>query len=239
MNQLRVEVNESIPVNKVINTGFAENRSVVEPKFLIVDDHPVVRRGLRSILLEAFPDATIGEANSTEEGEAKIKQELWSLVLLDVSMPGRNGLEFLKQLKPKYHKLPVLVLSVHSEEEYALRSLKAGASGYLTKEVLPDLLVEAVNKLLSGRLFISENLTERLALSLNPNRPRTFVEQLSGRELETLKLLASGKTITEIGTQLGLSVKTISTYRTRTLEKLGMRTNSDLLRFAIEEGIAG
>ena len=154
-------------------------------------------------------------------------------------MPGRNGLEFLKQLKPNHPKLPVLVLSMHAEEEYALRSLKAGASGYLTKETAPDLLVEAVTKVLRGRMFVSDKLAERLAFSLNPDRPRSLVEQLSDRELETLKLLAAGRTITDIGNQLGLSVKTVSTYRTRTLEKLGMRTNAELLRFAIEEGIAG
>jgi DNA-binding NarL/FixJ family response regulator len=230
-----------MPVSKVKTTevGASENKPLAEKKFLIVDDHAVVRRGLRQILADAFPDATFGEASSAEEAEDKINKEPWSLVILDISMPGRNGLDALKALKPNHPKLPVLVLSVHSEEQYALRTLKAGASGYMTKETAPDLLVEAVNKVLSGRLFVSDNLAERLALSLNPHRPRSLVEQLSDRELEVLKLLASGKTITDIANQLGLSVKTVSTYRTRTLEKLGMRTNSELLRFAIEEGIAG
>jgi DNA-binding NarL/FixJ family response regulator len=228
-------------MNKVKKSigGGSGNLSAVGIKFLIVDDHAVVRRGVRQILGEAFQGASFGEAGSAEEAEKIVNQEPWNLVILDISMPGRNGLEFLKQLKPNHPKLPVLVLSMHAEEEYALRSLKAGASGYLTKETAPDLLVEAVTKVLRGRMFVSDKLAERLAFSLNPDRPRSLVEQLSDRELETLKLLAAGRTITDIGNQLGLSVKTVSTYRTRTLEKLGMRTNAELLRFAIEEGIAG
>ena len=210
-----------------------------EKKFLIVDDYAVVRCGVRQILGEAFPEAAFGEAGNADEAEKIINQEPWSLVTLDISMPGRNGLEFLKDLKRTHPKLPVLMLSMHSENEYAMRSLKAGASGYLTKDTEPDLLVEAVNKALSGRVFVSEKLTERLALALNPNRPCPWAEQLSDRELETLKLLAIGKSNTEIAKQLGLSIKSISGYRTRMLEKLGMRTKSELLRFAIEEGIAG
>lgn len=232
---------KELPVSKATRAtiGVIDNPSVTGKKFLIVDDSPVVRRGLQQILKDAFPEATIGEASNAEEAEGIINQKAWSLVILDVSMPGCSGLEFLRQLKPKHPQLPVLMLSMHSEEEYALRSLKAGAAGYLTKDAAPELLVEAVRKVLNGRMFISEQLTERLALSLNPQRRRTLVEQLSDRELETLKLIAAGKTITEIGKQLELSVKTISTFRTRTLKKLGMKTNSDLLRFAIEEGIAG
>jgi DNA-binding NarL/FixJ family response regulator len=167
----------------------------------------------------------------------QIKADDWDLLILDISMPGKNGLEVLRALRPDHPKLPVLVLSVHAEEQYAMRAFKAGANGYMTKETAPDKLVEAVQQIMSGRPYVSVTMAERLVMELSSQGPRRWVDQLSDREMQVLRLFASGKTMTEIAHELGLSIKTVSTYRTRAMEKLGLRTNADLMRFAIEEGL--
>jgi two-component system invasion response regulator UvrY len=201
---------------------------------LIADDHSVVRKGLRQILLEAFPFADIEEVADAEELFKKIIKQKFDVVISDISMPGRSGLEVLQQVKQDQPKLPVLILSVHSEEQYALRVLKAGASGYLNKDSAPEELVKAVNQLMLGKKYISHAVAEKLASSLDQDNSRALHELLSDREFEVLKRLASGKSVSEIADQFSLNVSTISTYRARVLEKMNLRTNADLTLYAIE-----
>jgi two-component system invasion response regulator UvrY len=203
-------------------------------QILIADDHIVVRRGLKQILTEEFSDAHIEEASNGNELLKKIPSEKWDIVISDLSMPGRSGLEVLKQVKQEFPKLPVLILSMHPEDQYAIRVLKAGASGYLTKESAPDELVKAVRHILNGRKYITEGIAEKLASGINLENNETLHSSLSDREFSVLKLLASGKTVSEVAEVLSLSVPTISTYRARILEKLNMKTNAELTYYAIE-----
>lgn len=203
-------------------------------KILVADDHAVVRRGLKQILADAFQDAEIGEAASTQEAFDLVWKQEWDLVLLDITMPGRSGLDLLKDLKHHRPHLPVLILSVHPEEQYALRVLKAGAAGYLNKESAVEELVAAVKRVLAGGRYVSAALGEALATSVNASADRAAHENLSDREFEVLRLIASGKTVSEISVQLSLSVKTISTYRTRALAKMKMKTNAELMRYAVD-----
>ncbi|MBC7382084.1 MAG: response regulator transcription factor [Bacteroidia bacterium] len=202
-------------------------------RVLIADDHDVVRKGLKQIIAEEFHNADIHEAADGNELIKKVHAERFDIVISDISMPGRSGLESLKQLKEEYPKLPVLILSMHPEDQYALRVLKSGASGYLTKESVADELVKAVKQILGGRRYISVNVAEKLAESLDQNTDKELHENLSNREFDVLKLIASGKTVSEIAKVFSLSVNTISTYRARILEKMNFKNNAELTHYSI------
>jgi len=203
-------------------------------KILIADDHRIVREGLKQILAETQDMIVTDEANNTQEVLKKVWDNDFDVLLLDISMPGRSGLDILKQLKSDRPKLSVLVLSMYSEEQYALRALRAGASGYLTKESAPDELIDAIRKVSTGRKYISPSVAERLAFSLESGDERPPQETLSDREFQVMCMIASGKTIKSIADELSLSVKTVSTYRARILEKMRMKNNSELTHYAIQ-----
>lgn len=203
-------------------------------KILIADDHTVVRKGLRQILLEEFLSAEIEEAVDAEELLKKVMKKEWDIVVSDISMPGRSGLEVLRQIKEHYPRLPVLILSVHPEDQYAVRVLKAGASGYLNKDSAPDELVKAVRQVLLGKKYITSSIAERLASLLDQDPDKQPHESLSDREFEVLKLLAAGSPVSEIAEKLSLSVTTVSTYRARILAKMNLRNNADLTLYAIK-----
>jgi len=201
---------------------------------LIADDHSIVRRGLKEILLEEFPDAHIKGVSDGMELLREARAGSWTIVISDLSMPGRNGLEILKQLKEEFPRLPVLILSMHPENQYAIRVLRAGAVGYLTKESASDELVNAVKKIISGKKYITPDVAEKLAEILESDATLALHETLSDREFDVLKMIASGKTVSEIADTLSLSVTTVSTYRARILFKTKMRTNAELTHYAIE-----
>jgi two-component system, NarL family, invasion response regulator UvrY len=204
---------------------------------LIVDDHEVVRDGIKNILGERASPISFGEASTAPEALRLINEQNWDLVILDLSLAGRNGLELLKRLKQIDSELPVLILSMHSEEQYARRAFKAGAAGYVTKDSSRTELMEAVNKVSDGGRYVSATLAERLIIDMQRDTSRPLHEDLSDREFEVMCLIASGKTVSEIGEFLALSDKTISTYRARILEKTGMRTNAELMRYAIRNNL--
>ena len=201
---------------------------------LIADDHAVVRQGLKQILGN-IPEITVaGEAISGQEVLDKVRAEAWDVVVLDISMPDRSGLDVLKQLRSERPKLPVLVLSMHSEDQYAVRVLKAGASGYLTKDSAPDELVKAIRKVVSGGRYVGSCLAERLAFEIGADSSKLPHETLSDREFQVLRLIAAGKSVTEIAAELYLSVKTVSTYRARMLEKMNLGTTAELMHYAMQ-----
>ena len=203
-------------------------------KVLIADDHPVVRMGLK-LILKNEPDISVEyEAKTAKETITYVRKEKFSIVLLDISMPDRSGLDVLAQLKKQYPELPILILSMHSEDQYAIRVLKAGASGYMTKDSAPEELVKAVRKVTSGGRYVSPSLAEKLAYDLTNQVEKSLHESLSDRELQVMCIIADGKTITEISNELYLSVKTVSTYRSRILKKMNMKNNADLIRYSIE-----
>lgn len=206
-------------------------------KVLIADDHPIVRQGLRQILAGIADMEVAGEAVNGQEALNQVRVGGWDVLVLDMTMPGRGGFDILKELKHEQPDLPVLVLSIHAEEQFAVRVLKAGASGYLTKENAPEELVKAIRKVVSGGRYISPSLAESLAFGLDAASDRPRHETLSDREFQVMRLIATGKTLTEIAEELSLSAKTVSTYRTRLLEKLDMKTNAELIRYAIENGL--
>ena len=202
-------------------------------RIIIVDDHPVVRRGLKQILHEEPDVKVVGEAESAQEAFKIIRTIDCDAVVLDISLPGASGVEILKQLKYEYKKLPVLILSVHPEEQYAVRVMKAGASGYLTKESAPEELVKAIRKIISGGKYISSSLAERLITDIDASgKPRH--EKLSDREFEIMRMIAQGKAIKKIAEELYLSEKTVSTYRKRLLEKMKMTTNAEIISYALK-----
>lgn len=203
-------------------------------RILIADDHAIVRKGLKQILFEHYPSATIGEASDAETLINKIMTDTWDVVICDMSMPGRSGLDALNQIKQAAPKLPVLIMSMHPEDQYALRVLKAGAAGYLGKETIHDDIAKAIDTVLRGKKFITPAIAEKLANAFDAGTAVQLHENLSDREFDVFKLLASGKSVTEIGEQLSLSATTVSTYRSRIMEKMGMRSNADLTRYAIE-----
>lgn len=203
-------------------------------KILIADDHSVVRKGLRLILAEAYPNAVIQEVGDAVDLLKKASKETWTVIISDISMPGRSGVETIKELKELVPKTPVLILSVHAAEEYAVRTIKAGASGYLTKDSAPDELVKAVETIVGGRRYITADIAELLADSYNENLDKDIHQHLSDRELEVFKLLSAGKSISDMANTLSLSVNTISTYRARILEKMHMHNNTELIKYAIE-----
>lgn len=206
-------------------------------KIIIADDHAVVRTGLKQII-ESDPNLRVtGEASSGFELIEKIQEGNYDVVLLDISMPGKDGLETLKDIKRIKPKLPVLIFTVYPEDQYAVRLLKAGAAGYLNKECEPDELIEAIHRVAMGRKYVSENLAELLAQKLEETSSVPLHELLSDREFQVLCLIASGKTIKEIAEELQLSSNTVSTYRIRILEKMKMKNNAELTHYAIKNGL--
>jgi DNA-binding NarL/FixJ family response regulator len=203
-------------------------------KILLADDHAVVRRGLKQILADEFTRAAFGEARNAQEALDLVWKEKWDVVILDITMPGRSGLEVLREIKRSRPKLPVLVLSMHPENQFAVRVLKRGAAGYMTKESAPDELVGAIKKVLAGGRYVSASLAEKLASYVSSDAQKPPQESLSDREFQVLRLIASGKAVSEIARELSLSVKTISTYRTRILEKMGLRNNAELMHYAMQ-----
>lgn len=202
-------------------------------KILIADDHNVVRKGIRLILAEAYPFAEIIDvADSASLLKMAFKDE-WTVIISDISMPGRSGVDVIKELKDHSPKTPVLILSAHSAEEYAVRSIKAGASGYLTKESAPDELVKAVEYILGGKRYITPEIAELLIDSYGTDLDKAPHEALSNREFEVMKLIAAGQSISEMAESLSLSTNTVSTYRARILEKMRMHSNTELIKYAI------
>jgi DNA-binding NarL/FixJ family response regulator len=205
-------------------------------RVLIADDHAVVRRGLKQILLDEYGALEVGEASDAHETLRLAREEPWDIVVLDISMPGRSGLEVLKELKQTRPRLPVLILTTHPEEQYAVRVLKAGAAGYMTKESAPEHLVEAVRKVTAGGRYITPTLADLLVTQI-AGAEKPPHESLSDREFQVLRLIASGKSVGQIAEELSLSSNTVSTYRARVLEKMGMRTNAELTHYAISNGL--
>lgn len=203
-------------------------------KILVVDDHSIVREGLKQILADNTEMIVAGEASTAQEALQKVRAGNFDMVIMDISLPDRNGLEVLEQIKSFLPKLPILILSMHAEEQYATRAFKAGASGYLTKESASEQLILAIQKVAQGGKYVSPSLAEKLVFELVKDSQKPLHEVLSDRELQVLCLFASGKTLTEVSQILCLSVKTISTHRARILEKMGMRNNAELIRYAIQ-----
>ena len=201
---------------------------------LIADDHAIVREGLKQILADEADMVVSGEAADGQEALRTARTEAWDVLVLDITMPGRTGFDILQALKQEHPDLPVLVLSMHAEEQFAVRALKAGAAGYLTKESAPDELVKAIRQVVAGRKYVSANLAELLALSLDSATDQPRHATLSDREFQVMRLLAGGKTATQIAEGLALSVKTISTYRTRILEKLDLKNTAEIIHYAIQ-----
>ncbi len=202
---------------------------------LIVDDHSIIRKGLKQILADAFPKAVFGEANDGNEALEQVGKQSWDIVLLDLSMPGKSGLDVLKQMVSSQPNVAVLVLSMHPEDQYAVRVLKTGAAGYITKNTASEEVIGAVQKVLAGGKYVSASLAENLASSLTAPAGQLTHEVLSDREYQVLRLIAVGKSVKEIAFELSLSVKTISTYRTRIMEKMKLKTNADIIRYAVHE----
>jgi DNA-binding NarL/FixJ family response regulator len=206
-------------------------------RILLADDHAVVRKGVKQILTGAFAQATFGEAQNAQELLQFVSSEHWDIVVLDLTMPGGNGLEALKQIKHDHPQLPVLILSMFPEDQYAVRTIIAGAAGYLNKESAPEELVQAIHKILQGGEYISPEVADELVLHARHEDDQPLHKHLSDREYQVLCMIASGKEIKEISIELALSAKTISTYRTRLLEKMNMQTNSELTHYAIENDL--
>lgn len=206
-------------------------------KILIADDHAVVRRGLKQILAEELDMVVFGEACNGQEVLKNVREQYWDIMILDITMPDRSGLEVLEEVKHVRPKLPVLVLSVHREELYAMRVLKAGAAGYINKLSAPGDLVKAVKKVIEGGKYISASLAERLATALQAGFENTLHETLSNREYQVMCLVASGKNVKEIAKELYLSVSAIRTYRMRILKKMKMKSNAELIHYAIKNRI--
>ena len=204
-------------------------------RILLIDDHEVVRAGVKRIF-DKQPEGTVlfGEASTAPEALALVREQYWDAVVLDLSLGGRDGLEVLKELKQIRPRLPVLILSMHAEELFARRAFKAGASGYVTKDIPRSELVNAINKVIEGGSYVSPTLAEELVVDLRRGTDRPPHELLSDREFEVMRLIASGKTVSEIAELLSLGDSTISTYRARTLEKMGMKTNAELTHYAIQ-----
>jgi len=206
-------------------------------RILIADDHAILRRGLKEILVRELREVLCGEAEDAEQVIKQVQSHPWDLVILDLTMPGRSGLDVLADLKLTHPGLPILVLSMHPEEQYGKRVLKAGASGYMNKESAPEELIKAIQKLLSGGKYVSAALAEKLVSSLQEEQRQGVHDSLSAREFEILRMIGSGKTLSQIARELHLSVTTVSTYRARILEKLNVSTTADLIRYALQNRI--
>jgi two-component system, NarL family, invasion response regulator UvrY len=203
-------------------------------KVLVVDDHPIVRQGLKQILSEEPDMAVLGEAQNSQEVLELVHNQDWDIVVLDITMPGRGGLDVLKEVRHERPNLPVLMLSVHSEDQYAVRTLKAGAAGYMTKESAPEELVRAIRKILRGGKYVSSTLAEKMAFHLEAETEKPLHDSLSDREYQVMLMIASGKRTGAIAEEMSLSVKTVSTYRARILEKMGMKGNADLTYYVFK-----
>ncbi|MGE0444059.1 MAG: response regulator [Vicinamibacterales bacterium] len=206
-------------------------------RIMLVDDHPIVRRGLREILAESFEQAVIHEVGSAHEALALARTQSWSVVILDLSLPDASGLDVLKKIREARPRLPVLILSMHAVDQFARSAIAAGASGYLTKEAADAELVTAVMRLLRGGKYFGADVLEGMTVR-HPGGDERPHERLSDREYQVLRMIGSGKTVSEIAQALSLSVKTVSTYRARVLEKMGMRTNAELTHYAVRHGLA-
>jgi DNA-binding NarL/FixJ family response regulator len=206
-------------------------------RILIADDFPLFRRGVKELLADGLGTVTVGECGNAHDLLELIRRKKWDVVILDITMPGSTGTETLKQLKAECPKLPVLVLSMHPEDQYAVRMFKAGADGYLTKGSAPEELVEAIKKVLDGGQYVSPSLAEKLALTIKASTRNVPHEHLSDREYEVMCLIASGKTVSEIAETIHLGVTTISTYRARILEKMNLKNNAELTRYALKRGL--
>ena len=204
-----------------------------EMQILIADDHAVVRRGLKNILADALPDADFIEASNGDELLSRLAESQFSVIVLDINMPGRSGLEILREVKKSHPRLPVIVLSVQPEDQYAMRCLRAGAATYINKDSAPEELAEATRKILAGGRYVSPRLADRLFATLDEPSDKPLHELLSNREHEVMRMIAAGVSLTEIGDRLHVSVKTISTYRARILDKMSMKNNAELTRYAM------
>lgn len=208
-------------------------------KILIADDHPVVREGLKQVISKASDMQVADEAVNGQEALTKISEQKFDVVVLDVGMPGRDGLEILKDINRDHPKLPVLVLSMYPEDQVAIRALNAGASGYMNKETAPKELVNAIRKIYLGGKYVSESLAEKFASGLYMHAKETPQEQLSDREFQVLRMIASGKETSEIADELFISVKTVRTYRDRILEKLNLKNDVEITHFAMKHNLLG
>jgi DNA-binding NarL/FixJ family response regulator len=206
-------------------------------RILIVDDHSIVREGMKQILAGIDNMQVAGEAANGVEALARVQKQSFDVVLLDISMPGRSGLDVLKELKNLQPHLPVLMLSMYPEEQYAVRALRSGASGYLTKESAPDELISAIRKVCGGGRYVSASLAENMALTFDRKSEQSTHESLSDREYQIMCMIASGKAVKDVAQELSLSVKTISTYRTRILAKMNMKTNAEITRYALQNSL--
>ena len=204
-------------------------------RVLLVDDHEIVRKGLRAILDDRFAGIEVAEASTGDQALAALTRP-FDAVILDLSMPGRSGIDLLAEIKHRYPKLPVLIMSLHSEEQFAVRALRAGASGYLTKSAAPEQLISAFERIVRGGRYISETVAERLAVAAG-GEVGALHDRLSQREFEVMRGIASGESVGEIAERMHLSAKTVSTYRARLLDKMGMATNSELTRYAMQNGL--
>ena len=205
-------------------------------KILIADDHAIVRKGLIELLREAFPALQVFEAVNSQQAIDTVTKQSMDVILLDISMPGRNGIETLKQIRAQGIKTPILMLSMYPEDQYAIRSLKAGASGFINKESATEELLTAIHKIISGKKYITQSIAEKLA-DIGEQGAKPAHEFLSDREMHVLQKIASGKTVSEIADELSLSVNTISTYRARLLDKLALNNNAELTRYAIDNDL--
>lgn len=206
-------------------------------KILIIDDHAVIHQGLRRMLDDEFPGSLFGDARHAQQALDLLEQGGWEVAILDIGLPGRGGLDLLKQIHAERPHLPVIVFSMHEEEHYAMRAFKAGASAYLAKECALEQLIAAIRKAIAGGKYISPAFAEQLATALGRDRQRPPHEILSDREYEVLRMIAAGNSGTAIADRLALSIKTVSTYRARILEKLQLKSASELVRYAIDQGL--
>ena len=206
-------------------------------RILLVDDHAVVRRGLANILADGFPEAEFGEAGSFEDACQAVEEQRWDAVVLDIAMPGASGLDLLPVIQARHPGLPVLVLSMHPEDQFAFRVLDAGAAGYVTKDNAPETLVEAVRQVLAGRPYLSPVATDQLTHRIGPTPDRPAHGRLSERESQVLRLIAAGKRLKEIADALSISIKTVSTYKSRILEKTGTNSTAELIGYAMRQGL--
>jgi two-component system invasion response regulator UvrY len=206
-------------------------------KFLVADDHAIIRKGLVLILKEEFPGSLVGEVVNGVAVLAELKNQNYDVLIMDISMPDKNGIETLKQIRSNGNAIPILMLSIHPEEQYAVRVLKGGASGFLNKNSATAELVGAVRKVLNGGRYVSPSLSEKLLGNLESGDQGVLIASLSDREVEVTQQIAKGKTVTEIASELSLSVNTISTYRTRILEKLDLKNTAELIRFALDNNM--
>ncbi len=204
-------------------------------KLLIADDHSAIRKGVRYIISEEYPDVVFGDAVDTAAAIQMLNSDQWDAIILDIDLPGRGGLEVLEYIKKESIKIPVLIFSFHKESQIAIRVLKSGAAGYLSKDAADNELIKAMNQILAGRKYVSPAIAEQLIFNLQADDDQRLHEQLSNREYEVFIMIASAKTLTQIAEDLSLSKPTVSTYRARILEKMGMQTNAELMNYAIRK----